>query len=612
MGYNFIDSDVIACRFGGDSLFKAEARFISSTQLECTTPPHSPAIVDVEVSFNGGVDWHAQAVGDSIEYRYSDIPVISNISPEFGPSNGGSSITITGSNFEFSNDLQCKFGSLYVFATFISSSEIICIAPASANASSIDITVSNNGHDISSERFTFTYEESPTITSISPREGPISGGNAVALTGIGFVPNMKCAFGDNNVLSTYVDQNKIVCTSPPASTSSSSSIVALEISSNGETYSAIGYTYRYIAPPVVLSLSPSAVFSSASENQHVTISGINFVDSDALKCKYADDESLVASARFIASSSIVCDVPPSLPSGQISVKVSVDAGLSFSSSSAMLSALAPFIVDSISPSLTTTSGRTVITVSGSGFSKFYSSYQCKFSEAAVTSATFVSDTTLTCPSPKGTFKSVPFAIIHNGQFTQLTDITFSTIDNLNVRDIYPMSAAVTGGSEVIITVDVTDELVSSYKCAFDKTSFVDAKVIDGLHVSCISPAQLEASTSTSIVTVHASEHIDFAANSGAKFTFYSAPEVDHIFPSSASTSSAVTISGKNFIPSSALSCKFGSSTVSARFVSNYRVECIVPKVAPLLVALEVSNNGVDYTSNGLKFKISYASTVTSI
>ena len=70
----------------------------------------------------------------------------------------------------------------------------------------------------------------------------------------------------------------------------------------------------------------------------------------------------------------------------------------------------------------------------------------------------------------------------------------------------------------------------------------------------------------------------------------------------------VTVTGIEFVNSPLLSCMFGSQPVTARWISTTQLWCLSPPEVASVVAVEISNNYQQYTSNDVKF--SYQRTVT--
>ncbi len=116
-------------------------------------------------------------------------PMVSGISPNTGPSTGGTSVTISGSGFTPQSTV--KFGtSPAVGVTVNSSLQLTATAPPGAGAVDVSVTTASGTDPITAADL-FTYA-GPGITSITCNSNPCSGaapGTVVALNGSGFGPS---------------------------------------------------------------------------------------------------------------------------------------------------------------------------------------------------------------------------------------------------------------------------------------------------------------------------------------------------------------------------------------------------------------------------------------
>ncbi|KAJ1382502.1 hypothetical protein B484DRAFT_440760, partial [Ochromonadaceae sp. CCMP2298] len=90
-----------------------------------------------------------------------------------------------------------------------------------------------------------------------------------------------------------------------------------------------------------------------------------------------------------------------------------------------------------------------------------------------------------------------------------------------------------------------------------------------------------------------------------EFEYYIAQTVVSASPTtgSASGGALVTLAGSNFRNSSSLSCRFGSSLVPATYLSPSAVQCAAPRTPHGAVEVEVSNNGLEFSSSsGVVFR----------
>jgi hypothetical protein len=110
-------------------------------------------------------------------------PTVIKLTPKTGPTAGGTSVTITGTNL--TGATAVKFGSTNAAKfTVNSSTKITATSPASA-AGLVDVTVTTPG-GTSAITLKDHYKFTPAVTNVSPASGPGVGGTAVTVTGTGF------------------------------------------------------------------------------------------------------------------------------------------------------------------------------------------------------------------------------------------------------------------------------------------------------------------------------------------------------------------------------------------------------------------------------------------
>ncbi|MBV9025544.1 MAG: IPT/TIG domain-containing protein, partial [Streptomycetaceae bacterium] len=90
----------------------------------------------------------------------------------------------------------------------------------------------------------------PVISSISPTQGPTTGGTAVAITGSGFTGASSVKFGTASAAFTAVSSTQINATAPLGSGSVPVTVITPTGTSNS-------FTYTYVAAPVISSINPT-------------------------------------------------------------------------------------------------------------------------------------------------------------------------------------------------------------------------------------------------------------------------------------------------------------------------------------------------------------------
>jgi hypothetical protein len=185
-GTNFLSCGSVA--FGDPP-----AQFIvnSATQLTAFAPPSSAGTVDVRVTNADGTS----APGSADLYFYTATPpTVTGVAPAVGPTAGGTTVTITGTNFLNANAVL--FGTQPATFTINSPTQITAFAPPNA-AGTVDVQVCNpDGSSSLSPSDRFTYQSTPpTVTGVTPNAGPASGGTTVTITGTNFLGASSITFG---------------------------------------------------------------------------------------------------------------------------------------------------------------------------------------------------------------------------------------------------------------------------------------------------------------------------------------------------------------------------------------------------------------------------------
>ncbi len=121
------------------------------------------------------------------------VPTVSSVSPNSGSTAGGTAVTITGTNFVAGATVTFG-GTAATNVVVVNSTSITATTPA-GSAGAATVTVTNPSGQAGSLANGFTYVASPTVSSVSPNNGPVAGGTAVTITGTNFVAGATVTFG---------------------------------------------------------------------------------------------------------------------------------------------------------------------------------------------------------------------------------------------------------------------------------------------------------------------------------------------------------------------------------------------------------------------------------
>ena len=214
VGNNF-DYSGLQVYFGG--VAAASVSYVSPTELLAVVPAGVDGnTVQVMVVTDYGTSPNTYADDFTYQYPYG-IPVINYISPNGGPSTGGTIVHIHGTNF--TGDSVVYFGSDEAAGMTVNSPTLItAISPAGTGGNTVQVSVttgSGTSPEVSADDFTYnTGLATPTITSISPNVG--WEGDTVTITGAGFDgANLAVYFGGVQATSvTYVSPNELTVIVP--------------------------------------------------------------------------------------------------------------------------------------------------------------------------------------------------------------------------------------------------------------------------------------------------------------------------------------------------------------------------------------------------------------
>jgi IPT/TIG domain/Right handed beta helix region len=246
------------------------------------------------------------------------LPTVTVVSPASGPTTGGTSVTITGTNFGGARSVV--FGGNGANFTVVNATTITATTPAhGAGAVEVDVTT-GAGTGIGSAAF--TYLVLPAVTGISPNKGPAAGGTIVTITGTGFSPATGVSFGGAAAVSFTVNtDSQITATSPPGSPG----VVDVTVSTaNGPSPTSAADRFTYLPPPpVIISISPSN--GPTGGGTSVTIMGANFTGATAVSF------GSTAAAFAVSSASQITATSPAGNAGTVDITVTTSGGTSAAS-----------------------------------------------------------------------------------------------------------------------------------------------------------------------------------------------------------------------------------------------------------------------------------------
>jgi hypothetical protein len=341
--------------FGATS---ASFTVISDTSITAVSPAATAGTVDVTVTSAGGTS----VAGPSDLFTLVAAPSVTGLSPNRGPIDGGTAVTITGTGLTGATGVS--FGDTAAGFIVNDDSSISAVAPTAEVADTVAVTVTTVGGTSTTtpaDQFTYTTVANPlapTVTKVAPKFGPPAGGTAVTITGTNFTGTTAVDFGATPVGAFRVTSPTSITTTAPPGTDTADITVTNPFGTSS-TSSADTFSYG----PVITKLSPAG--GSAGGNTKVTISGHNFVGTTDVR--FGSDPALSFTVNATGTT-ITAQTPPAPDSGIQPVDVSVTSanGTSPVTPADVFTYVAP-VITKLSPTGGSAGGNTKVTISGHNF-----------------------------------------------------------------------------------------------------------------------------------------------------------------------------------------------------------------------------------------------------
>jgi autotransporter-associated beta strand protein len=358
---------------------------VSPTQITATSPAGAVGTVHVSVATPGGTSTTSSAD----QFTYADVPTVTMISPAVGPVAGGTSVTITGTNFTGATEVDFDVNPASS-VTVVSPTRITATSPAGV-AGMVDVTVvTPGGVSDTSSADQFTYADVPMVTGVSPAGGPAAGGTLVTISGTNFVAPATVDFGKTPATGvTVVSLIEITATSPAGAAGTADVTVSTP---GGVSATSSADQFAYAALPAVTAISPAA--GPATGGLTVTITGTEFTGATEV-----DFGTTPASNVEVVSDTQITATSPAGAVGTVHVTVVTPGGVSTTSSADQFTYADVPTVTAVSPANGSTAGGTLVTITGTNFT---GATEVVFGTALASSFTVVSPTQITATSPAGT------------------------------------------------------------------------------------------------------------------------------------------------------------------------------------------------------------------
>lgn len=339
-----------AVRFGGTAASFSRSVTNGVTRLVAAAPAREGGLVDVTVTNPAGTSDTSGAADDFTLSQAA--PVLSGMTPTTTSRDGGTVITLTGTNLSGST---VKVGTTTVTPRSVDATTVTFVAPARTTGN-VPVTVTTAGGTSGYRYLTYVASGVPTLARLTPSSGATNVTTIVVVTGTNLVNIRSVRLGSTSLSYTPVSATsmKIFVKARPAGGA------ALVVTTAGGTSNALTWTAVAPARPVIRTLSPAIGLTTTATA--VTVSGSGFTGATRVTI----GGRAVSFSRVSATT--IRFTAPARRAGKVSVVVRGPGGTS-TGKVFTYSATARPVITSLSRTTGSTKKSTVTTVNGRYLSK---------------------------------------------------------------------------------------------------------------------------------------------------------------------------------------------------------------------------------------------------
>ncbi|HEX4444614.1 MAG TPA: IPT/TIG domain-containing protein [Galbitalea sp.] len=279
---------------------------ISPNTVTATIPAHVAGVVDITVQVGAG----SSAAVAADKFTYLGTPTITKITPTSGPDIGGTTVTVTGTNFGATAWATVN-GNDGTNIHVLSTTSMTFVTPGGSDGIA-DIQVNDFGSSAIVTADRFTYEQPPILNTLSPSAGVLGGGNVITITGANFVGVSKVYFGTTASTKVTTTSSTKLTVTVPAHVVGAVDVTVVATYGTSEVTPFDQYNYEPI--PTVTGVTPGA--GAPAGLTPVTITGINFLGT----AKVEFGTTLATNVLVVDETTITATIPAHI-AGTVDVRV---------------------------------------------------------------------------------------------------------------------------------------------------------------------------------------------------------------------------------------------------------------------------------------------------
>jgi hypothetical protein len=294
----------------------------SHTQIACQISAGEGANLQIVITVNG----QTNVAGTTFSYG---APTITSIAPANGPTVGGTTLLVRGTNFGITANVTIAERTCTVIVGGQSHTQFECLSPVGQGKN--QVVVAKVGGQVSGSSV-FSYN-APTITSITPATGPTIGGTLITLTGTNFGLgwNLGVTLGATAATTVNVagtSQTQIIYTLPAGTGTGLSTTVTIA----GQTFTYASTLFAYQAPTITKAQSTGCTNTPLAATEcpltggvPLVLTGTNFGVNEAKVSIKVSGITCALSAGTLTQTSVTCTLPANADGGyNMAIVITVD------------------------------------------------------------------------------------------------------------------------------------------------------------------------------------------------------------------------------------------------------------------------------------------------
>jgi hypothetical protein len=410
----------------------------------------------------------------------------------------------------------------------------------------------------------------PTVSSVSPNQGSISGGISVTISGSGFVAVPTVTFGGTPATGVAFSSSNSILATVPANTPGAVAVVVTNPDGQSGTL-ASGYTYS--APPTVTGATPNT--GGVAGGTAITIAGTGFAAGATVTVG-----GTAATGISVSSATSITATTPAHPAGAVDIVVTNPDAQSATLANGF-TYRAPPTITSLNPGLGGPEGGTFVTIVGTGF---VSVPAVSFGGTPATAVFFSSSTSVSAIAPAHAPGPATVVVTNPDNQSALLVNGFTYLAPPNPAAVSPNTGSTVGGTTVTVS---GSGFVPGATVTFGGTAATGVTVTSANSITATTPAH--AAGAVAVVVTNPNNQSGTLQN-GFTYVAPTGPSPTAVTPNAGGTSggTGVTITGTNFVTGATVT--FGGTAATGVTVNSATsITATTPAHAAGAVAVVVTN-----------------------